>query len=258
MELSMEVQTLTPEETLRLFRRYRRERRPADRERLVLRFLPLARHLSRRYGAGSEREDLEQVAALALVKAIDRYDPDRGIAFTSFAVPTILGELKRYFRDRGWTVRVPRALQERAVQVDRAVERLTGELERTPTAQEIATHCDSTVERVLEARTVSSAHRPDSLDRPVGDQEAGSLLELIGSHEPGYERAEDAVDMELRLASLPQREREVLSLRFEQDLTQREIGEQLAISQMHVSRLIRQAIATLQASGPAVGAGRPA
>jgi RNA polymerase sigma-B factor len=121
-----------------LFARYRRDRDPKDLEALVLRFLPLSRHLARRYATSDERDDLEQVAALALVKAIERFDPDRGIAFTSYAVPTIAGELKRYFRDLGWSVRVPRSVQELAARIDAAVEELTGVLGHTPTAEQIA------------------------------------------------------------------------------------------------------------------------
>src|SRR4051794_30238935 len=149
-----------------LLERYRLDRDPGDREALVERFLPLAHHLARRYGNGSEREDLEQVAALGLVKALDRYDPSREIAFTSFAVPTILGELKRYFRDLGWSVRVPRALQELAASVEVAVEELTQELGSTPTTSQIAGRCGASVEHVLEARALGSAHFADSLDRP--------------------------------------------------------------------------------------------
>jgi RNA polymerase sigma-B factor len=229
-----------------LFARYRRDRDPKDLEALVLRFLPLARHFAHRYATAAERDDLEQVASLALVKAIERFDPDRGIAFTSYAVPTILGELKRYFRDLGWSVRVPRSVQELAARVEAAVEEMSGELGHTPTAEEIAERCESTVEQVLEARGTASAHRAESLDRPVGDEEASSLMELLGSEDPGYTRAEYAADLGQALAVLPARERAVLRMRFEEDLVQREIGKRLGISQMHVSRLLRQGIERLQ------------
>jgi RNA polymerase sigma-B factor len=142
-----------------LFTRYRRDRDPKDLEALVLRFLPLARHLARRYATTAERDDLEQVASLALVKAIERFDAERGIAFTSYAVPTIVGELKRYFRDLGWSVRVPRSVQELAARVDAAVEEMTTVLGHTPTAEEIATRCETTVEQVLEARATGSPRR---------------------------------------------------------------------------------------------------
>jgi RNA polymerase sigma-B factor len=239
-----------------LFRRYRREGRPADLDALVERHLPLALHLARRYGGSAERDDLEQVAALGLVKAIDRFDPDRGIAFSSFAVPTILGELKRYFRDLGWSVRVPRVLQELAASVDAATERLTVELRRTPTAAEVAVDCDTTVELVLEARATSSAHRPESLDRPVGDDDAGSLGELLGSDDPGYDEVDRAWDIHAQLAPLPTREQTIVRLRFEDDLTQRDIGQLLGISQMQVSRLLREAVTRLRdAVGDGAGIG---
>jgi RNA polymerase sigma-B factor len=226
--------------------RYRRERRPEDREALVLRFLPLARHLAHRYSTAGEREDLEQVAALGLVKAVDRFDPSRGSAFTSFAVPTILGELKRHFRDRGWAVRPPRSVQELAGRVDAAVERLTVELGRAPTADELALRCDATVEEVLEARAAATAHYPVSLDQPVNDDGTDTLLSGIGGEDPGYDRAEQAAELSRLLAQLPARERTVLRLRFEDELVQREISQLLGVSQMQVSRLIAAAIKTLQ------------
>src|SRR5215216_571981 len=152
-----------------LLERYHAHRDARDREALVERYLPLARHLSRRYRMGGEAEDLEQVASIGLLKAIDRYDPGRGIAFTSYAVPTILGELKRYFRDLGWMVRVPRALQELGQKVHVAADELVTELGRAPTVVELARRCDATVERVLEARELSTAHRTISLDALIGD-----------------------------------------------------------------------------------------
>ena len=234
-----------------LFARYRRDRDPKDLEALVLRFLPLARHLARRYATPGERDDLEQGAALARVQAIGRFDPDRGIAFTSYAVPTISGELKRYFRDLGWSVRVPRSVQELAARVDTAVEEMTGVLGHTPTAEQIAERCETTVEQVLEARGIGSAHRAESLDRPVNQDEAGSLIELLGTDDSGYGRAECAADLEPLLEILPARERAVLRLRFEEDLVQREIGQRLGISQMHVSRLLRQGVARLREAYPA-------
>jgi RNA polymerase sigma-B factor len=237
---------LSSEEVMRVFERYARERRPQDRETLVLRFLPLARHLARKYATPNEREDLEQVACEALLKALDRFDPSRGRAFTSFAVPTILGELKRYFRDRGWTVRVPRSLQELSARVATAADDLSSELGRSATADEIAERCEITLEQVLEVFASRSAHRPDSLDRTVNDEEQTSVLELLPDEEPGYERVETAADLSRLLAQLPPRERMVLRLRFEEDLVQRDIAKLLGLSQMHVSRLIRQAIGTLQ------------
>jgi RNA polymerase sigma-B factor len=233
-------------EVTRVFDRYARERRPQDREALVLRFLPLARHLARKYATANERDDLEQVACEALLKALDRFDPGRGRAFTTYAVPTILGELKRYFRDRGWTVKVPRSLQELSARVSAAADELSYELGRSPTVEEIAARCEITVEQVLEVSASRSAHRPDSLNRQVNDEERTSVLELLPDEELGYERVECATDLSRLLAHLPPRERLVLRLRFEEDLVQRDIARMLGLSQMHVSRLIRQAIATLQ------------
>jgi RNA polymerase sigma-B factor len=236
------------DEDSRLFERYRRERRPEDCEALVLRFLPLARHLARRYHAANEREDLEQVAALGLVKAIDGYDPARGIAFSSYAVPTILGELRRYFRDRGWMVRVPRSLQELSRELDAATEALSRELGRTPTVDELAERCGVSAERVVEARSLATAHRPVSLDRPINDtDEAETVGTLLGQDEAGYARAEAAIDLANLLEHRPERERRVLRMRFEEDLVQRDIAQRVGLSQMHVSRLISQAIHTLQA-----------
>jgi RNA polymerase sigma-B factor len=238
---------LTDQETAGIFERFSRERAPEDREALVIRHLPLARYLARKFAAGNERDDLDQVASIGLLKAIDRFDPDRGLAFASFAVPTILGELKRYFRDHGWSVRVPRSLQELATRVDAAAAALTDELGRSPTADEVATRCDVSVEQVLEARATATAHRADSLDRPVGEDHDESVLGLLASEERGYERVEHALDLEQRLRVLPDREREILRLRFAGDLRQREIAALTGLSQMHVSRLIRSALETLHA-----------
>ena len=241
------VRDATPDADVSLlFTRFRRDQHAEDLEALVVRFLPLARHLARRYAAGAEREDLEQIAALALVKAIHRFDPAQGTAFTSFAFPTIIGELKRYFRDCGWSVRVPRSLQELAARVEHSLARMTAELGRTPAAEELARRLETTVELVLEARATVSAHRADSLDRRLGEDDGEMLVERLGGEDPGYERVEAEVDVDRLLATLPATERAALRLRFKEDLVQREIGQRLGISQMHVSRLIRQAIEQLQ------------
>jgi len=219
------------------------------REALIERYLPLARHLARRYKRGNaELDDLNQVAAFALVKAVDRFDPDRGIAFSSFAVPTIVGELKRHFRDHGWVVRVPRDVQELKLKLDRLVEALTAELGRAPTPGELAERTDTSVEQVMEALGAASAHYPDSLDRPVGEDGEDAIGQLLGGEERGYDEVENAELVDGLLATLPEREREILRLRFEEELTQAEIGRRLGVSQMHVSRLIRQSIAQLQSA----------
>jgi RNA polymerase sigma-B factor len=237
-------------EDRRLLQRLHRHDDQAAREALVERFLPLARQLARRYQHGGEQlDDLIQVASLGLLKAIDRFDPARETAFSSFAVPTILGELKRHFRDKGWSVRVPRDLQELSVRVDRETELLSRELGRAPTLAEVAERTASTEEQVLEAREAAGAYRAVSLDRPRDDDEdgEGSVAATMGSEDPGFRVAEDAATVQRLMRVLSEREREVLRLRFEEDLTQSEIGARVGVSQMHVSRLIRQAVAQLRA-----------
>jgi RNA polymerase sigma-B factor len=221
---------------------------PAAREALVGRFLPLARQLARRYQrAGEPLDDLIQVASLGLLKAIDRFDPSRETAFSSFAVPTILGELKRHFRDRGWSVRVPRDLQELAVRLEPVGEELSRELGRAATPAEIAQRTGATLEQVLEAREAASAYRAISLDRPREDDEEGDgMAASFGIEDPGFGTAEDSATIERLMRVLTEREREILHLRFTEDLTQAEIGERVGVSQMHVSRIIRQAIGRLR------------
>jgi RNA polymerase sigma-B factor len=235
-------------EDRRLFERYHVHGDVAAREALVERFLPLARQLARRYQrAGEPLDDLVQVASLGLLKAIDRFEPGRATAFSSFAVPTILGELKRHFRDRGWSVRVPRDLQELAVRTERVTDELSRGLGRAPTPEEIARHVGVTVEQVLEAREAAGAYRAVSLDRPAGDDEEGDgMAEAVGAEDPGFGWAEDAATVQRLMVVLSDREREVLRLRFVEDLTQAEIGARVGVSQMHVSRLIRQAVASLR------------
>jgi len=236
-------------EDRRLLERYHREGDPAAREALVERFLPLARQLARRYQRGVEPlDDLIQVASLGLLKAIERFDPGRETAFSSFAVPTILGELKRHFRDKGWSVRVPRDLQELAVKVDRVGEDMSRELGRAPTTVEMAERLRVTPEQVLEAREAAGAYRAVSLDRPRNDDEEGELVDAFGAEDHGYAVAEDAATVQRLMRVLTERECEVLRLRFEEDLTQSEIGTLVGVSQMHVSRLIRQSIARLRAA----------
>jgi RNA polymerase sigma-B factor len=243
---------LGPDETTAeavLFDRYRRDRDAATRAQLVARYLPLARHLARRYRGRADVDDLTQVASLGLLKAVERFDPGRGLAFSSFAVPTILGELKRDFRDRGWMVRVPRGVQELKLRLDTVAERLTGELGRAPTAAELAQRADASVEEVLEALAAATAHYPDSLDRPLTEEGDDAIGVLTASEDPGFARVEDVAMLDGLLATLPKRDRLVLRLRFQDDLTQVEIGRLLGISQMQVSRIIRQSITALRDAG---------
>jgi RNA polymerase sigma-B factor len=229
-----------------LFERFRRERRPADRDALVTRFSPLARHLVGRYRNGDDYEDVMQVAFIGLLKAIDRYQPDRGIAFSSFAVPTIAGEIKRYYRDLGWSVRVPRHLQELALRLDTVTEQLTSELGTVPTAQQLAARCDVSVEAILEARASRTAHRAISLDQPLGDDPGDDVAGLLGHEDPSFGRIDAADRFDSLLALLPKREQAILRMRFREDLKQRDIAQRLGISQMQVSRLIRQSLETLE------------
>jgi RNA polymerase sigma-B factor len=252
--LPSDVRAARALEDRRLLERYHRSGDRAAREQLVERFLPLARQLARRYQRGGEQlDDLVQVASLGLLKAIDRFDPERETAFSSFAVPTILGELKRHFRDKGWSVRVPRDLQEMAVRVDRVADEMSREIGRAPTPAEIAERTGGTLEQVLEAREAAAAYRAVSLDRPrADDEESGeSYADAFGEEDPGYRLAEESATVDRLMRVLSEREREVLRLRFEEDLTQSEIGRRVGVSQMHVSRLIRQSIARLrEEAGP--------
>jgi RNA polymerase sigma-B factor len=232
-----------------LFARHRREPDPALREALVERFLPLARQLALRYdGPGHAFEDVFQVACLALVKAVDRFEPDRGVAFSSYAVPTVLGEIKRYFRDQTWAVHVARDLQERSLRVSSAVDDLAARLGRPPTIAELAGETRCSEEEVLEALEVASAHRAASLDAPQRADEEGdvALGETIGDDDERLATAEQRADLSVLVGRLGARERTALQLRFEQDLTQAEIAAVLGVSQMQVSRILRRSLERLR------------
>jgi RNA polymerase sigma-B factor len=220
---------------------------PHARAALVERFMPLARSLARRYEtSGEPLEDLVQVASLALVKAIDRFDASRGHAFSSFAVPTIVGELKRHFRDRTWSVRPPRELQELILRVDRVAVRLSQELDRAPTVAELASAAGTEEEHILEALQARSGRGALSLHASQSQEpDAAALEDSIGSADEGFEHAESRAVLDALCVGLPQRSRDVLRMRFEEDLTQSEIGERLGVSQMQVSRIIRQTLAHL-------------
>ena len=239
-------------EDARLFERYQRTGDPAARAELTERFLPLARSLARRYERGGESlDDLTQVASLALLKAIDRFDPQRPVAFTSYAVPTIVGELKRYFRDYGWSVRVPRGLQELALRAQRESDRFASEHGHAPTAGQLAQRLGVDMEQILEAREAVGARRAASLERPREDADDERPVRELGIEDPGFAAAEDAATVWQLAAVLSERDREVLRLRFEQDLTQSEIGDRMGCSQMHVSRILRGALARLEAQAGA-------
>ena len=226
-----------------LLRRYHEQGDPTAREQLVQRHLPLVRSLARRYaGRGEALEDIEQVGAIGLLKAIDRYELDREVALTTYATPNVVGEIKRHFRDKGWAIRVPRARQELNGQMGPTIERLTSKLGRSPSIAEIAAEFETSTEQVLEALEAGSAYAPLSLSAgPSGDEELDPM-ETIGTEDEGFDRTDDRASLEPALAALPEREREILRMRFEEGLTQTQIAERIGISQMHVSRLIRRSL----------------
>lgn len=233
-----------------LFARYQRTRSRRDRDMIVERFMPLAQRLARRYNRRADSlDDLTQVAALALVKAVDRFDPTREIAFSSYAVPTIVGEIKRHFRDHGWAVRPPRALAERALRVEAVARQLTVENQRAPTVAELCGRTDLTEEEVLEALHAARAANASSLDAPVSKQDEGtaSLGERMGVDDAGYEVVEQRVLLDGLLRGVSPRDREILHMRYFDDMTQAEIGEVFGVSQMQISRLVRSSIERMQA-----------
>lgn len=221
------------------FRAHRRTRAPAARDELVARHRGLAEAMAHRYqGRGIAAEDLSQVAVLGLLKAIDRFDPDRGVAFSSFAVPTILGELRRHFRDHGWSVSVPRRLQELRLRADHVREQLAHELGREPTWVEVAQGCDASADEVAMALDgLRTAYRPESLERHLLD--AGSGDDVAGE-------VTTAVLVEQGLSSLPERDRRVVRLRYWEGLTQQQIADRVGVSQMQVSRVLRASLDRMQ------------
>ena len=236
-------------EDRRLLLRYHRHGDREARDELVNRFMPLARQLARRYQRQSEPlDDLVQVASIGLVKAIDRFDPERGTAFSSYAVPTILGELKRYFRDSAWAAHVPRGMQERVMQVNQVVSRLARDTGRSPTAAEVADALEVPAEHVLETMEAATAYDAVSLEAPrVGEHREGdSYAETVGEIDERYEMIEYSAAIAPTVSAMPERDRLVLELRFVEDLTQSEIAERIGVSQMHVSRLIRRALTRLR------------
>jgi RNA polymerase sigma-B factor len=232
-----------------LIRRHREGDRLA-REMLIRRYLPLARALARRYARAHEpMDDLVQVASLGLVKAVDRWDPDRGLAFSSFAVPTVLGELRRYFRDSTWIVRPPRRLQELSISVEHAREPLNAASGREPTVADLAERLGRSPDEVREAMQAGEGRWLHSLDSPVHEDQDDQATpgELIGDEDPGYELADARATVECLTSILDDGAREILRLRYEHDLLQSEIAERIGSSQMSVSRVIRSSLERLQA-----------
>jgi RNA polymerase sigma-B factor len=253
--------TLSPTPTTDRKRRQRQDHRlgmlqqggqHAARDELIERYMPLARSLALRYRRSSEPlDDLIQVASVGLVKAVDRWDPERGLAFSSYAVPTILGELRRYFRDSTWDVRPARDLQELCLAVEEARDALWLELGRSPTVSDLAAYVDRAPEEVMEALQASDGRSLRSLDAPAHEEEGDSASagDLIGDADPGYERVEAGATLEQLMSILDDRAREILRLRFGEDLLQSEIAARVGCSQMHVSRIIRSSLERLYAYG---------
>jgi RNA polymerase sigma-B factor len=240
-----------------LFLQYHRTGSRRDRDALIERFMPLARSLARRYRRGPEPlEDLEQVACLALLRAVEGFDPSRDLAFSSYAVPSIAGALKRHYRDHGWSVRMPRDLQELALRIQRLNEDAWATTGAAATAAQIAERAGVSVEAVIEAREAHQAMRADSLDQPLRsgeDDGDASLIDTIGSADVALEHAFDRVVLDALLETLDERDRVIVRLYYREELTQSEIGERLGLSQMHISRLLRQATAQLAAAAAQQG-----
>jgi RNA polymerase sigma-B factor len=235
------------EEDRELLRRYHELGDTAAREELIQRHLPLVRSLARRYsGRGEALEDIEQVGAIGLIKAIDRFELSRDVSLATYATPNVVGEIKRHFRDRGWAVRVPRALQELNASMSGAIERLTGKLGRSPSIGEIADELKTTPEEVLEAMEVGSAYSTVSLSIGAGGDDELDPLETIGDEDEEFERSEQRAALQPALERLPPREREILRMRFEEGLPQTQIAQRVDLSQMHVSRLIRKSLAAMR------------
>jgi RNA polymerase sigma-B factor len=231
-----------------LFERWHRYDDRRARDELIERFLPLARKLARRYTSSSEPfDDLVQVASLGLVKAVERFDPSRGFAFTSFAVPTIVGELKRYFRDSGWALHVDRSAQERARRITDAQQQISARTGRAPTVSELAQYLEFSEEEILDGLQTADAYDAISLDAPLASDDDGATtrIDTIGGVDDRLDKVNDQATILAATRHLPRREREILFLRFGADLTQTEIAERVGVSQMQVSRLLRKSLQRL-------------
>ena len=219
---------------------------PRAREELVEMFLPLAEYLSRRFsGRGESMDDLGQVASVGLLNAIDRFDPSREVQFSTYAAVTIVGELKRHFRDKGWAIRVPRRLQEVGLRINAVLPELAQELGRSPTIDEIAERCGAAPEEILDAMEAVQAYSTSSLETPVGE-EGVAPIDVLGNEDPSLELLESWTAVAPAIRQLPPRERRVLYLRFFRGMTQSEIAAEVGVSQMHVSRLLAQSLRTLR------------
>lgn len=237
-----------------LLRAYHERRDIQARDEAVERLLPLVRSLAGRYAnRGEPLEDLVQVGSIGLMKALDRFDPDRGVGFSSYAIPTIIGEIRRHFRDRTWALHVPRPVKELSVRLTRVVDELTTSLGRPPVVSEIAAAVDATDEEVIEALDCGVAYSTRSLDAAFDANGDETLAGIVGDRDAGFEQVEHHAVIADGLAALEPREQEIVRLRFFEELTQSQIAAQLGISQMHVSRLLRKALEIMQRQGAAGG-----
>ena len=226
---------------------YHREGDQSAREQALVELLPLVRALASRYaGRGEPLEDLVQVGSLGLIKAVDRFDVDRGVEFTSYAIPTIVGEMRRHFRDKAWAMHVPRRLKELSLRLSRTLDELTTELGRSPTIAELAQATGVDEEDVVDALDSANAYTTRSLHAPFEDGGDDSLSDKLGTEETGYAEVEDGALVAAGLEALDERERQIVELRFFEELTQSQIAAEIGISQMHVSRLLRRALATMR------------
>jgi RNA polymerase sigma-B factor len=223
--------------------------RQRARDALVTLHLPLVQFLARRFrDRGEPLEDLVQVGTIGLIKAVDRFDPERGVEFSTYATPTIVGEIKRHFRDKGWAIRVPRRLQELRLSIGQATAELSQRTGRSPTIAELAAHLEVSEDEVIEGLEGSQAYSTSSLDAPLGDDDDAPLLaDRLGGDDPDLESIEYRESLKPLLAALPSRERRILALRFFHGMTQSEIAAEVGVSQMHVSRLLAKSLATLRA-----------
>jgi RNA polymerase sigma-B factor len=230
-----------------LLRAYHVEGDQEARDRLVEEMLPLVRSLASKYaGRGEQVEDLVQVGAIGLIKAIDRFDLDRGVELTTYAVPTIVGEIRRHFRDKAWALHVPRRLKELNLKLSRLLDQLTADLGRSPTITELAVAAGVEEEEVIDALESSQAYTARSLSTPTDDEGAADLLDTLGDDERGYGEVDDSSLVGFGLGALDERQRRIVELRFFEGLTQSQIAAEIGISQMHVSRLLRRALETMR------------
>jgi len=230
-----------------LLRAYHRDGDREARDQALVELMPLVRALASRYaGRGEPLEDLVQVGALGLIKAVDRFDVDRGVEFSSYAVPTIVGEIRRHFRDKAWAMHVPRRLKELSVRLSRVLDELTSELGRSPTIAELAVATGVEEEDVIDALDSANAYSTRSLHAPFDDGDETSLADKLGEDDSGYAEVEDGSLVAAGLDALDERERRIVELRFFEEKTQSQIAAEVGISQMHVSRLLRSALATMR------------